>query len=198
MKNEEIRRRRREIIFNAAIQCFNEKGYHGTSMSEIADRADITKRGLYYHFKSKDALFIELFHFRGRKYFERINAYIDEIEDPEKKIRLFTTKASRIIKEHEDFLRFFVEFMSIGARNPAVCTVMTKHYQDSIANFAKLLEAGIKAKKFKKHNSKKIARVIFLLSMGIFFTHYSLKTDFEFVDQHVFNLDSILQSIKPT
>jgi AcrR family transcriptional regulator len=37
-----------------AIELFSEQGYDKTSLREIAERLDVTKAALYYHFKSKE------------------------------------------------------------------------------------------------------------------------------------------------
>jgi AcrR family transcriptional regulator len=47
--------RRTQIVLTAA-QIFREFGYDATSMNLVADRLNITKPGLYYHFKSKQDL----------------------------------------------------------------------------------------------------------------------------------------------
>lgn len=47
--------RRREIV-DAAAELFGRTGYHGTSLSAIAERANITAPGLLHHFRSKDSL----------------------------------------------------------------------------------------------------------------------------------------------
>jgi AcrR family transcriptional regulator len=44
----------RERILAVANELFIDQGYEGTSLREIADRLDITKAALYYHFRSKD------------------------------------------------------------------------------------------------------------------------------------------------
>ena len=44
----------RQRILAVANELFIEQGYEGTSLREIADRLDITKAALYYHFRSKD------------------------------------------------------------------------------------------------------------------------------------------------
>ncbi len=46
-----------EKILNAAIPVFEEKGYSGARMQEIADKAHINKALLHYYYKSKDKLF---------------------------------------------------------------------------------------------------------------------------------------------
>jgi AcrR family transcriptional regulator len=50
----------RERILAVANELFTEQGYEGTSLREIADRLDITKAALYYHFRSKDEILTTL------------------------------------------------------------------------------------------------------------------------------------------
>lgn len=47
---------REEEIIKAAAGLFRTKGYHGTSMADLATLVGIQKASLYYHFKSKDEL----------------------------------------------------------------------------------------------------------------------------------------------
>ncbi len=44
----------RARIQRVALELFAEHGYDGTSLREIAERLDVTKAALYYHFKSKE------------------------------------------------------------------------------------------------------------------------------------------------
>lgn len=46
----------RRRILDAAYKLFRRKGYTRVSMDEIAAATTVTKRTLYYHFKSKDSL----------------------------------------------------------------------------------------------------------------------------------------------
>jgi AcrR family transcriptional regulator len=49
-------RQTRERILEGAYRQFRQKGYTRVSMDEIAAATGVTKRTLYYHFESKDAL----------------------------------------------------------------------------------------------------------------------------------------------
>lgn len=48
----------RERILNEAARLFTQLGYQGISMREIAEAVGVSKAGLYYHFKNKEALFL--------------------------------------------------------------------------------------------------------------------------------------------
>ncbi|MBC6416412.1 MAG: TetR/AcrR family transcriptional regulator [Rhodospirillales bacterium] len=50
-------RGKREQILDAAVTEFQEQGFAGTSMDAIACRAQVSKRTVYNHFESKEALF---------------------------------------------------------------------------------------------------------------------------------------------
>ena len=51
---------RRRSIIDAARPLFAEKGFHGTSIREIAKAADVSEALIYKHFPSKEALYDEL------------------------------------------------------------------------------------------------------------------------------------------
>ena len=51
------RRDRREEILQTSLHLFAEKGFHGTSMRDIARSADITEGLIYHYFESKRDLF---------------------------------------------------------------------------------------------------------------------------------------------
>lgn len=50
----------RDIILAAAQQCFYRQGYHGTTVRQIAEVADVTATALYYYYDSKQALLADL------------------------------------------------------------------------------------------------------------------------------------------
>ncbi|MFD1695966.1 TetR/AcrR family transcriptional regulator [Roseibium aestuarii] len=47
-------------ILDAAIAEFKEKGFLGASMDRISERAQVSKRTVYNHFESKEALFQQI------------------------------------------------------------------------------------------------------------------------------------------
>ena len=60
---ERVRERevKREAVIRAAAHAFNHKGYHNTSLDDIAAALDVTKPTVYYYVTSKEQLLFECF-----------------------------------------------------------------------------------------------------------------------------------------
>jgi TetR/AcrR family transcriptional regulator len=78
----------KQMILAAGIDLFAEKGYAGTSVREIVERAGVTKPVLYYYFKSKAGLFRTILdwtaEFQGSvlaRVFERPGSLLDRLID---------------------------------------------------------------------------------------------------------------------
>lgn len=54
-KSQQSQRTLRQIVFRAT-RLFVEKGYHGTSITDITQAAGLTRGAVYWHFKSKEDL----------------------------------------------------------------------------------------------------------------------------------------------
>ena len=65
---------RRRQLLDVAIERFAAKGFHATSMDEIADAAGVTKPVLYQHFHSKRQLYRELLDTVGHELLETVAA----------------------------------------------------------------------------------------------------------------------------
>src|SRR5687768_12521727 len=54
-------RERSEQVYAAALRLFREKGYHATSMQDIAAAVGLYKGSLYHYIGSKEELLVEVF-----------------------------------------------------------------------------------------------------------------------------------------
>ncbi len=92
------------FIIEHAIKLFANKGFSATSVQEIANECGISKGAFYLHFKSKDALLLEVFYYYSRK----IQLNIDEIEAEDLQPReKFIQKLSVTFEEiiaHREFI----------------------------------------------------------------------------------------------
>ncbi|MFY3384321.1 TetR/AcrR family transcriptional regulator [Paracidovorax sp. MALMAid1276] len=56
---ERQREAKRHAVLQAAAQLFNERGFHATSLDDIAARLNVTKPTLYYYVKNKDEILLQ-------------------------------------------------------------------------------------------------------------------------------------------
>jgi AcrR family transcriptional regulator len=86
----------RATIIDAAEALFYEHGLQSASVDAIAARAGVTKRTLYYHFASKDALIAAYLAARDAPTVERYRGWLgdDDRPLPERVVRLFAALAS--------------------------------------------------------------------------------------------------------
>lgn len=56
---EQQREAKRNAVLQTAAQMFNERGFHATSLDDVAARLNVSKPTLYYYVKSKDEILFE-------------------------------------------------------------------------------------------------------------------------------------------
>lgn len=107
---EEIRKKTRENILNASLKLFAEKGFHGTSINDIAKAAKISKGLAYNYFDSKqkiiEAIFNQLF-MEGDKIVEVMN----NVNDPFEKLKMIVEFTFDYLEENEERWKLYASFI---------------------------------------------------------------------------------------
>ncbi|HEX7079007.1 MAG TPA: TetR/AcrR family transcriptional regulator [Candidatus Eisenbacteria bacterium] len=86
------RARRREEILHAALRAFRDRGYHATTLEDIAERLGVRKTALYHYFPDKEAILYEC-HRESLIQLGRIAAEARRLPTPRDRIR-------HVIREH--------------------------------------------------------------------------------------------------
>ena len=107
---EKIREETRAKILNTALELFAKKGYSNTSISEIANSANISKGLVYNYFESKEMLMEEvikiLFVEIGKMFVE-----IEVLKDPIEKLHKIIDLTIDWILENKDFWRLYASLL---------------------------------------------------------------------------------------
>lgn len=101
---------KKQQIIEAAISCFSEKGYRGTSIQDIADALGIAKGSLYFYFKSKEDLLYSI----CKYYLALLEKAILDIEEntelePQEKLREMVTQGHKQYNEHKGFIMILLQ-----------------------------------------------------------------------------------------
>ncbi len=92
----------RENILEAAAQIFREKGFHGTSMSDIAEAVNLQKASLYHHVSSKQEILLEILDQALQLLLDRISSITVQNITADKKLRLMIREYLQILVENID------------------------------------------------------------------------------------------------
>ena len=92
----------REGILEAAARIFGEKGYHGTSMHDIADSVHLRKASLYHHFKSKQEILIALLDQALDLINTNLESVLAQSISPEQKLGLAMNSYLQTITENQN------------------------------------------------------------------------------------------------
>jgi AcrR family transcriptional regulator len=77
----------RQEILRTAARLFQQQGYDGTSMNDVAAALKLSKGGLYHHFQSKDEILFNLMDHAMDITQERVINAVRGIADPEARLR---------------------------------------------------------------------------------------------------------------
>ncbi|MER8915433.1 TetR/AcrR family transcriptional regulator [Mesorhizobium sp. M0761] len=114
----------RKLIVDAATKLFYAEGIGRVSVDAVAEKAGLTKRTLYYHFKSKDDLIAAYLDGRDQPNLKQMAGWFEMAEgDVERKVEAIFTNLARVAKHPKwrgcGFLRTAAELASMPG-HPAV------------------------------------------------------------------------------
>ncbi len=105
MSNETTRRK--ELLV-AAARLFSRKGYHATSMQDIADELNILRGSLYHYIESKEGLLYELMELGVRTLLEQVRPIVESDLPPDEKLARLVRQHTVTIAQHPDFMAVFL------------------------------------------------------------------------------------------
>jgi AcrR family transcriptional regulator len=117
-------RERKDQILEVALSVFAARGFHETSMNDVAEAAGVTKPVVYQHFASKRALFLAIIEDVGDRMIAEITRATAEAEDGRSKAERGTVAFFRWVSRDRDAFRFLFDS---GTRNdPEFALAMRK------------------------------------------------------------------------
>ena len=92
----------RDTILGAAAQIFSEKGFHASSMQDIAEAVSLQKASLYHHVASKQEILLALLDQALDLLIERLSEVAEKQLAPEEKLRQAMISYLAALTQHRD------------------------------------------------------------------------------------------------
>ncbi|TCS73544.1 TetR/AcrR family transcriptional regulator [Effusibacillus lacus] len=125
------------MIFQAAIDIFSDRGFDRATMDDIAARANVAKGTIYYHFKSKEDLFL----FLVEEGIDLLQESVREMIRPEMK---GIQKLEAAIRQQIAFFDHYRDFCIIMLREGWGAEERQKEFRRMLTEYISLLEEFIR------------------------------------------------------
>ncbi|NLK65708.1 MAG: TetR/AcrR family transcriptional regulator [Tissierellia bacterium] len=150
----------KERIFEAALKAFALHGYEGARMDKIAAEVNINKATLYFHFKSKEDIFRELFQNIVQKYRDKMKAIVTGCKDMPCKECLKTIYREyleyNLNNAEMDFWNRIYYLPPVDLREEII-SITSESKKEFVANLTCIMEEGIKQKELRSMNPSHMA-----------------------------------------
>jgi AcrR family transcriptional regulator len=149
----------REELMRAALKLFTQRGYSATTVRELVEEAGVTKPVLYYHFGSKEGLFLDLM----QVHFGRLETVVDLSRKGEGSVRKRLTAMLEAgftyVQQNSDFIRL-MHAVYYGPPGEAPYFDFDAYHQRYHALITRFFEEGIERGEFRPGNAGDMAWIV--------------------------------------
>lgn len=135
---DEIRKQKKQLILDTALELFAENGFHATSMSQVAKKAGVSKGLAYNYFESKQEILDEII----ETGFDSIYTHFDLNHDgvlTRDEFEHFIRNSFKAISENRKFWKLY----SAIIMQSDLAESMMEKYGDRSQNIIKMLKQFI-------------------------------------------------------
>ena len=189
----------RENIITTARKLFAEKGYEHTDMKEIAGELGMTHAALYYYFKNKEDIYLELYS-KSLDLMEESfrEAMTSPVPDIPSRISLLIFSYFNFYNDHPDYYRVF----TYGNRSGDKEVEIPENLKEKSVNILHMLEEpvqdGIREGVIRPCNSYKTVIALWTMSDGVLMLHKSSRVALfgdQFMDYYATAVNILLNGL---
>jgi AcrR family transcriptional regulator len=142
LSREEKKAETRKRLLASAEEVFVERGFHGASVEEVAEREGFSIGAVYSNFEGKADLLLALFeeHMTAQS-----DAYLDAFAaggSLEERVRGGAARWMQFLREHPGYFPLYLEFAAHAAREPGIRHALTERHRAFRRLFKDLIERG--------------------------------------------------------
>ena len=138
----------KEKIYKAAVKIFARNGFEKTAVDDIAAKSKLAKGTIYYYFKSKDEIFLEMIDNGVSKFNEALGKKMKDSRSPRDKMEKLLDIQLDFYEKYQDFYKvLFSEFWRLEPKWKKEIDKIREGYFSMIKN---IIEEGKKEGSFRK------------------------------------------------
>ncbi len=158
----------RNIILHHSLDLFSSNGYDATSVAQICHRAKVSKGAFYYHFPSKQDLFLALM----TSWLDEVDGMFQSASDLADNVPEAFGNMAQISGQLFEALKggfpILLEFWTQASRQPVFWEQAVAPYRRFLDFFASIIKAGIDEGTFEESlDPEPTARIVMAVAMGL-------------------------------
>jgi len=151
----------RSQLLDAAEEVFGRKGFHETTLKEVAELAEFSVGSVYSFFDSKDDLFRQIFVRRGEEFLPGMHEILDDGGDPVDQLHRLVDFEVGFFRQHPRFGRLYLRYSSATmlSADREIDLVMQDRYLEAMGLQADLFARGQAARVLRDGDPEVLARL---------------------------------------
>lgn len=119
------RRQTQNRLLDAALESFAERGFHGTSVEEVCERAGFSRGAFYSNYSSKTELFIALYHRQAERTIAALVSHMPTELSANRDLDAVVSELVSAIPTDQRWYLINTEFALHAVRNPSAAAAFT-------------------------------------------------------------------------
>ena len=153
---------RKDQILDAALTVLVQNGYEGSRMDDVVTESQLSKGAIYWYYKSKKAMYLDLVNFWVIRYSATINHFVENDQvAPDQLKSLFNYFIDQYESDPDPFIAL-TEFWSMAQKDDDFRAKLQKVYSQFLEVLEKIVAKGVKDGDFKKLDIRITAMSIML------------------------------------
>jgi len=160
--NQNKQDKRKDQILHAALTVLIQNGYDHSRMDDIVNESKLSKGALYWYYKSKKEMYLDLVNYWVIRYSVKINHLAETNQSaPDQLKGLFSYFIDQYESDPDPFIAL-TEFWSIAQKDNDFKNKLQKVYSHFLEVLEKIISKGVKNGDFKNVNLRITAMSIML------------------------------------
>ena len=152
----------RARLLETAIGMFAEKGYAGTPVREIVERAGVSKPVLYYYFQSKEGLFLAILDMAENLQKQLLSEVLESRGSALDRLLMLYRRVYAGIGEHRSLYKM-IHGLIFGPPQGAPDYDFTRYHRHMIAAICEIYNAGMAGGQVKQIAAEEVAYLVLSL-----------------------------------
>jgi TetR/AcrR family fatty acid metabolism transcriptional regulator len=185
---------KRQLIIDAAIEVFSRNGFQNSTISEIAQKANVAEGTIYQYFKNKEDLFFSIPIDKTREFYDELELHLQGINGAENKIRKFVWYYFYHLQDNPEYARALMLEMRVN-RNFAKAKAF-EAYRPLTYKILEIIEEGQEEGIIRNDTNKYMIRHLILGILEHIVTRWLLKGEKgDLLDQYNEAVELLIQGI---